>query len=81
MDSRYAGWSAVTLRNKIVDETQKFILSLQFSAPLSDLEEIREKIRLLTEALTIKEKQEQGTVEKNPQSISPDHNQFNGDAF
>jgi len=70
MDSMFAGMSATELRSRIVDETQKFILALQFSSPLSDLEQIREQIRLLTDALTVKEKDENKIVEKNPQSTS-----------
>ena len=66
----FAGMSATELRSRIVDETQKFILALQFSSPLSDLEQIREQIRLLTDALTVKEKDENKIVEKNPQSTS-----------
>jgi len=70
MDSMFAGMSATELRSRIVDETQKFILALQFSSPLSDLEQIREQIRLLTDALTVKEKDENKIVEKNPQPTS-----------
>lgn len=70
MDSRFAGMSATELRSRIVDETQKFILALQFSSPLSDLEQIREQIRLLTDALAVKEKDESKIVEKHPQSTS-----------
>ena len=66
----FAGMSATELRSRIVDETQKFILALQFSSPLSDLEQIREQIRLLTDALTVKEKDENKIVEKNPQPTS-----------
>ncbi|MBO9201563.1 MULTISPECIES: hypothetical protein [Niastella] len=57
MDSRYAGLSAVELKNMVLDETRKFILALQFSSPLHELEEIRERIRLMTEALSTKEKE------------------------
>ncbi len=65
--------TTVELRSRIVDETQKFILSLQFSSPLSDLEEIRNQIRTLTEALDIKEKEEIKIAEKFPQSAPSDH--------
>ncbi|MBO9203053.1 MULTISPECIES: hypothetical protein [Niastella] len=58
MELRFAGLSAIELRNMILDERRKFILALQFNSPLSDLEEIREQIRLLDDALSIKEKEE-----------------------
>ncbi len=58
MDSRFAELSAVELRSIILDETRKFILALQFGSALSDLEEIREQIKSLNDALAIKEKEE-----------------------
>ncbi|MFL5745633.1 MAG: hypothetical protein ACJ751_13260 [Niastella sp.] len=58
MDSRFAELSAVELRSMILDETRKFILALQFGSALSDLEEIREQIKSLNDALAIKEKEE-----------------------
>lgn len=56
MDSRFSELSAVELRSMILDETRKFILVLQFGSTLSDLEEIRDQIKLLNDALAIKEK-------------------------
>lgn len=58
MDSRFAELSAVELRSKILDETRKFILVLQFGSTLSELEEIRDRIKLLNDLLAIKEKEE-----------------------
>lgn len=70
MDSRFEELSAVELRSMVIDETRKFILSLQFGSGLGDLEEIRAKIKLLSDALAIKEKDELklNAEEKYPQS-------------
>ncbi|AEV98203.1 hypothetical protein A4D02_35240 [Niastella koreensis] len=70
MDSRFGELSAVELRNLVLDETRKFILSLQFGSGLSDLEEIREKIKVLSDVLAVKEKDELklNAEEKYPQS-------------
>jgi len=58
MDTRFQKLSAAQLRTIIIHEMRKFALALEYGSTVSDLQEIREQIRLLTDALAVKEKEE-----------------------
>jgi hypothetical protein len=49
---------ASVLRTIIIRETRKFALALEYGSTLSDLQEIREYIKMLENLLSIKEKEE-----------------------
>jgi len=70
MNSRLQNLSAAQLRTIIIHEMRKFALALEYGATLSDLEEIREYIKGLTDLLALKEKEEAvlKSVEINTQS-------------
>ena len=70
MDSPLRNLSASALRDLVIHEMRKFTFALQLGATLSDLEEIRERIKELTDALSIKEQEEikKPAVEIFPQS-------------
>ena len=69
MDSRLQHFTAAQLRTIIIHEMRKFALALEYGATISDLQEIREHIRLLGDTLALKEKDEShfGNVEKSLQ--------------
>lgn len=58
MESRFQHLSAAQLRAIIIHEMRKFAFALELGSTVSDLEEIREHIKLLTDTLSIKEKEE-----------------------
>ena len=58
MESRFQHFSAAQLRTIIIHEMRKFALALEYGSTVSDLQEIREHIRMLTDTLVIKEKEE-----------------------
>jgi len=70
MDSRFQNLSAAQLRTIIIHEMRKFALALEYGSTYSDLEEIREQIKLLGDALAIKENEEtiKGFAEIFPQT-------------
>lgn len=68
MEPRFQHLSAAQLRTIIIHEMRKFAMALEFGSTVSDLQEIREQIRLLTDALSIKEKEERIIVEIIPHS-------------
>ncbi|OQP57717.1 hypothetical protein A3860_08790 [Niastella vici] len=73
MEPRFQKLSAAQLRTIIIHEMRKFAMALEFGATISDLQEIREQIRLLADALAEKEKDEdsrEAIVENLPQSIA-----------
>ena len=65
MDSRFEHLTATELRSIVIQEMRKFAWALELGSSVSDLEEIRNHIRLLV--LSIKEKEETRVVEKFPQ--------------
>ena len=58
MDSRFQHLTAAQLRTIIIYEMRKFALALEYGSTISDLQEIREQIKLLADTLTDKEKEE-----------------------
>jgi hypothetical protein len=73
MDSRFQHLSAAQIRTIIIHETRKFALALEYGSTISDLQEIKEEIRLLADALASKEMEEnkKPAVEKIPQADTP----------
>jgi hypothetical protein len=67
MDSRFEHLTATELRAIVIHEMRKFSWALELGTTVSDLEEIRNHIRLLVDMLSIKEKEEMKFVEKLPQ--------------
>jgi len=69
MEARFQHLSAAQLRTIVIHEMRKFALALEYGSTLSDLHEIREQIRLMSDTLAIKEKEESyiGGVEIVPQ--------------
>lgn len=67
MDSRFEHLTATELRAIVIQEMRKFSWALELGTTVSDLEEIRNHIRLLVDMLSIKEKEEMKFVEKIPQ--------------
>jgi|GEM_PF-4834784 hypothetical protein len=51
--------SASALRTIMIHEMRKFALALEYGSTLSDLEEIRDQINAMTEALKVKELEEE----------------------
>lgn len=51
--------SAGALRTIMIHEMRKFALALEYGSTLSDLEEIRDQIYAMTEALKVKEQEEE----------------------
>lgn len=51
--------SASALRTIVIHEMRKFALALEYGSTLSDLEEIRDQINVMTEALKVKEQEEE----------------------
>lgn len=47
--------SQQTLRNRLIMESKKFIWALELGASVNDLEDIRQAIRDITDALNLKE--------------------------
>ena len=58
MEARIQNLSAAQLRTIIIHEMRKFALALEYGSTISDLQEIREHIRSLTDALYFKEEEE-----------------------
>ena len=58
MVSQYQSFTAAQLRTIIIHEMRKFALALEYASPISDLEEIREEIKLMGDTLAVKEKEE-----------------------
>ena len=58
METRIQNLSAAQLRTIIIHEMRKFALALEYGSTISDLQEIREHIRSLTDALYFKEEEE-----------------------
>jgi hypothetical protein len=67
MDARFEHLTATELRAIVIKEMRKFSWALELGTTVSDLEEIRNHIRLLVDMLSIKEKEEMRFVEKFPQ--------------
>jgi len=70
MNQRVKNLSAAQLRTIVIYEMRKFALALEYGATVSDLQEIREQIRELTDLLTSKEQTETYgiTADISPQS-------------
>lgn len=69
MDTRFQHLTAAQLRTIIIHEMRKFALALEYGSTISDLQEIREQIRLLADTLAVKEQGESYVnVEKTLQS-------------
>jgi hypothetical protein len=58
MEARIQNLSAAQLRTIIIHEMRKFALALEYGSTISDLQEIREHIRSLTDTLYFKEEEE-----------------------
>jgi hypothetical protein len=58
METRLQHFAAAQLRTIVIHEMRKFALALEYGSTISDLQEIREQIRLLEDALAAKEKEE-----------------------
>lgn len=68
MDSQFPNLTAAQLRTIIINEMRKFALALEYGSTISDLQEIREQIKLLADTLAVKEREEfQPIVEITPQ--------------
>jgi hypothetical protein len=72
MNNRLQNLTTAQLRTIIIHEMRKFALALEYGSTISDLQEIREHIKLLGDLLSAKEKEESpfGNVEKSLQSSS-----------
>ena len=72
MNQRVQNLSAAQLRTIIIYEMRKFALALEYGATVSDLQEIREQIKELTDLLSLKEQEENYgiTADISPQSNS-----------
>jgi hypothetical protein len=70
MDSPVQLLTAAQLRTIVINEMRKFALALEYGSTISDLQEIKEQIKFLTDTLTVKEREEvqPGVVELLPQS-------------
>ena len=70
MNQRVKNLSAAQLRTIIIYEMRKFVLALEYGSTISDLQEIKDQIRELTELLTEKEQSENYgiTADISPQS-------------
>ncbi len=70
MNQRIKNLSAAQLRTIVIYEMRKFALALEYGSTISDLQEIREQIKELTELLTEKEQRESFglTADISPQS-------------
>jgi hypothetical protein len=55
----FQNFSAGALRTIVIHEMRKFALALEYGSTLSDLEEIRDQINSMTEALRVKEQEEE----------------------
>lgn len=58
METRLQQFAAAQLRTIVIHEMRKFALALEYGSTISDLQEIREHIRLLEDLLADKEKEE-----------------------
>jgi hypothetical protein len=56
MESRLQNLTAAQLRTIVIHEMRKFALALEYGSTISDLQEIREQIKLLTDILATKER-------------------------
>jgi hypothetical protein len=70
MNNRLQNLATAQLRTIIIHEMRKFALALEYGSTISDLQEIREHIKLLGDILTAKEKEESqyGNVAKSLQA-------------
>jgi hypothetical protein len=70
MNQRIQSLSAAQLRTIIIYEMRKFALALEYGATVSDLQEIKDQIRELTDLLSVKEQEETYgiTADISPQS-------------
>jgi hypothetical protein len=70
MNQRVKNLSAAQLRTIIIHEMRKFAMALEYGATVSDLQEIKEQIKELTDLLTMKEQAETFgiTADISPQS-------------
>jgi len=70
MNQRVKNLSAAQLRTIIIYEMRKFALALEYGSTISDLQEIKEQIKELTDLLTLKEQNETYgiTADISPQS-------------
>jgi len=59
MNFRLQNYTAAQLRTMIIYEMRKFALALEYGSTLSDLQEIKDQIKELTDLLSAKEKGEQ----------------------
>jgi len=69
MNNRLQNLTTAQLRTIIIHEMRKFALALEYGSTISDLQEIREHIKLLGDILSAKEKEESpfGNVENSRQ--------------
>ncbi|WP_207515376.1 hypothetical protein [Longitalea luteola] len=58
METRLQQFTAAQLRTIVIHEMRKFALALEYGSTISDLQEIREQVRLLADTLAAKEKEE-----------------------
>ena len=72
MNQRVKNLSAAQLRTIVISEMRKFALALEYGATVSDLQEIKDQIKELTELLTMKEQSETYgiTADISPQSAT-----------
>jgi ABC-type hemin transport system substrate-binding protein len=66
MNNRLQNLATAQLRTIIIHEMRKFALALEYGSTISDLQEIRDHIKMLADILTVKEREESlyGNVEK-----------------
>lgn len=58
METRLQQFTAAQLRTIVIHEMRKFAQALEYGSTISDLQEIREQIRLLADTLAEKEREE-----------------------
>lgn len=58
MNTHLQNYSAAQLRTMIIHEMRKFALALEYGSTLSDLQEIKDQIKELTDQLSVREKEE-----------------------
>lgn len=58
MNNRLQNLTTAQLRTIMIHDMRKFALALEYGSTISDLEEIREHIKLLADLLAAKEKEE-----------------------
>ncbi|WP_205513881.1 hypothetical protein [Longitalea arenae] len=61
METRLQQFTAAQLRTIVIHEMRKFALALEYGSTISDLQEIRDQIKLLADTLAAKERDEAGS--------------------